>query len=243
MRRFALILALAVFASFLWGSAALAHGTDLNTIWTTEVADEGTFEWDLNIAFSDTEFNYFFAEDGRFLSQDFYAGILPNFEIGMAFNAEREVGPFILFAKYKVFCEEDEGIRGGFPVSLAVGVDNVIGTHDRFVSEPIPYIVIGKNFDKGNGYLGFAHNASGWEDDNSIFGGIDYNWTDVWTLAVDYYGYLDNEESIISGGIYYDWAKHFNWGGWASYDSATENTIFVFEMAFTGRFDDLEADA
>ena len=36
--------------------------------------------------------------------------------------------------------------------------------------------------------------------------------------------------------------KHFNLNGWVSYDSGTENTIFIVELAFTGRFDDLEAD-
>ena len=37
MRRFALIVTLAIFASFLWSTAAFAVGTDLNTVWTTEV--------------------------------------------------------------------------------------------------------------------------------------------------------------------------------------------------------------
>ena len=248
MRRFALIVTLAIFASFLWGTAAFAHGTDLNQIWTTEVLDEGAFEWDLTLAVSDTVFvsdiyATYFEEDGRFLAQEFYAGILQNFEIGMAFNGEREVGPFTLFAKYKIFSEEDDECgKGGFPVSLAVGVDNIIGTHDRYVSEPIPYIVIGKSFNRANGYLGFAHNASGWEGDNSLFGGFDYLWAPEWTLAVDYYGFSDNEENVISGGIYYDWVNHITWGIGASYDSTSENTIFAVEFAFTGRFDDLEAE-
>jgi hypothetical protein len=239
MRRFALIFALAIFASFLWSSAALAGGTSLNNIWTSDVADEGTFEWDLYLAVSDTEFaGGYFQEDGRFLSQEFFAGILPDFEIGMSFNAEREIGPFTMYCKYQVFDEMEDD----FPVSLAVGVDNIVGTHDRFISEPIPYIVIGKNFDRANGYLGFAHNASGLEDDNSLFGGFDYAWTDEWTIMVDYYGYFDNEESVIAGGLYYDWINHIDWGAFASYDSATENTIIVFNFIFTGRFDDLEAE-
>lgn len=239
MRRFALIVTLAIFASFLFGSAAFAHGTDLNTIWTTEVVELGTFEWDLNLAASDTVFaGGYFQEDGRFLSQEFFATILPDFEIGFAFNGEREIGPFTMYAKYKVFDEMEDN----FPVSLAVGVDNIIGTNDRYISEVIPFIVIGKNFNRANGYLGFAHNASGLEDDNSLFAGFDYNWDEDWTIAVDYYGYLDNEEGIISGGLYYDWINHIDWGAWAEYDTASENTIIVFEFAFTGRFDDLEAE-
>ena len=239
MRRFALILALAVIVSFLWGTAAFANGTGLNNIWTTEVLEEGVFEWDLQLAISDEEFaGGYFAEDGRFLSQEFYVGLMSDFEMGMAFNAEREIGPFTMYLKYKVFDE----IADDFPVSLAVGVDNIIGTHDRFISEPIPYIVIGKSFDKANGYLGFAHNASGLEDDNSLFAGFDYAWNEEWTVAVDYYGYYDNEENVIAGGVYYDWVNHIGLNGWVMYDSATENMIFVVEFAFTGRFDNLEAE-
>ena len=239
MRRFALILTLAVIVSFLWGTAAFANGTGLNNIWTTEVLEEGVFEWDLQLAISDEEFaGGYFAEDGRFLSQEFYVGLMSDFEMGMAFNAEREIGPFTMYLKYKVFDE----IADDFPVSLAVGVDNIIGTHDRFISEPIPYIVIGKSFNRANGYLGFAHNASGLEDDNSLFAGFDYMWNEDWTLAVDYYGYYDNEENVIAGGVYYDWVNHIGLNGWVMYDSATENMIFVLEFAFTGRFDNLEAE-
>ena len=239
MRRFALIITLAVIVSFLWGTAAFANGTDLNNIWTTEVLEEGVFEWDLQLAISDEEFaGGYFAEDGRFLSQEFYVGLMSDFEMGMAFNAEREIGPFTMYLKYKVFDE----IADDFPVSLAVGVDNIIGTHDRFISEPIPYIVIGKSFNRANGYLGFAHNASGLEDDNSLFAGFDYMWNEDWTLAVDYYGYYDNEENVIAGGVYYDWVNHIGLNGWVMYDSATENMIFVLEFAFTGRFDNLEAE-
>lgn len=239
MRRFALILALAVIVSFLWGTAAFANGTGLNNIWTTEVLEEGVFEWDLQLAISDEEFaGGYFAEDGRFLSQEFYVGLMSDFEMGMAFNAEREIGPFTMYLKYKVFDE----IADDFPVSLAVGVDNIIGTHDRFISEPIPYIVIGKSFDNANGYLGFAHNASGLEGDNSLFAGFDYVWNEDWTVAVDYYGYYDNEENVIAGGVYYDWVNHIGLNGWVMYDSATENMIFVVEFAFTGRFDNLEAE-
>jgi len=238
MRRFALVAALAIFASLLWGTAAYAHGTDLNTIWTTEVVENGTFEWDLALQVSNEEFTAFWAEDGRFLTNDFYANLYKNLEIGLAFNVERAVGPFTMDAKYKVFDEE----ANNFPVSLAIGVDNVIGTKARIVSEPIPYIVIGKNFDKLNGYLGLAHNASGLEGDNSVFGGFDYKWRDDLKFAVDYYGLNDNEDNIISGGIYYDWMKHMGLNGWVSYDSITENVIITVELAFTGRFADLKAE-
>ena len=239
MRRFALILTLAVIVSFLWGTAAFANGTGLNNIWTTEVLEEGVFEWDLQLAISNEEFaGGYFAEDGRFLSQEFYVGLMSDFEMGMAFNAEREIGPFTMYLKYKVFDE----IADDFPVSLAVGVDNIVGTHDRFISEPIPYIVIGKNFDNANGYLGFAHNASGLEGDNSLFAGFDYMWNEDWTFALDYYGYYDNEENVIAGGVYYDWVNHIGLNGWVMYDSASENMIFVLEFAFTGRFDNLKAE-
>jgi hypothetical protein len=238
MRRFALIVTLAIFASFIWGTAAFAHGTDLNNVWTTEVCDEGTFEWDLDLGISDEEFGAFWSEDGRFLQNEFYASIFKDFEIGFAFNVEREVGPFIMFCKYRVFNEEEDN----FPVSLAVGCDNVMGTHQRFWSEPIPYIVVGKNFDKLNGYVGYAHNASGLQDDSGVFAGFDYQWNEKWLFAVDFYGFNENEDNIISGGVYYDWMKHFNVNTWVSYDSTTENAIVTVELAFTGRFDDLEAE-
>ena len=238
MRRFALVAALAIFASLLWGTAAYAHGTGLNTIWTTEVIENGTFEWDLSLQVSNTEYTAFWAEDGRFLTNEFYANLYKNLEIGLAFNVERAVQPFIMYAKYKVFDEE----ANNFPVSLAVGVDNIVGTKARIVSEPIPYIVIGKNFDKLNGYVGLAHNASGLEGDNSIFGGFDYKWNDDLTFAADLYGHSDNEERIISGGVYYDWMKHMRLKGFASYDSVTENTIYTIELAFTGKFADLKAE-
>jgi hypothetical protein len=239
MRRFALIVTLAIFASFLWSTAAFASGTDLNTAWTTEVLDEGVFEWDLQLGTSNEQYTAYWSEDGRFLENEFYATIWRDLEIGFAFNVERNVGPFSMFAKYKVFDEMDNN----FPMSLAVGAANIIGTNERFSSEVIPFIVIGKNFDRLNGYVGFAHNASGVQDDDSVFGGFDYMWDEDWTFAVDFYGYNDTSDSVISGGVYYDLMKHFDLNGWVSYDSGTENTIFVVELAFTGRFDDLEADA
>ena len=239
MRRFVLIVTLAIFASFLWSTAAFASGTDLNTVWTTDVLDEGVFNWDLQLGTSNEAYTAFWSEDGRFLENEFYAGIYKNLEIGFAFNIERNVGPFSMFAKYRVFNEMEDS----FPLSLAVGAANVIGTHERYYSEVIPFIVIGKNFDKLNGYVGFAHNASGVQDDDSVFAGFDYMWNDDWTFAVDYYGYDSNEQNVLSGGVYYDLMKHIDLNGWVSYDSGTENTIFVLEMAFSGRFDDLEADA
>jgi hypothetical protein len=238
MRRFALIAALAIFASFLWSTAAFASGTDLNTVWTTELLEEGAFQWDLTLGTSNEQYTAFWSEDGRFLTNDFYTTIWKNLEVGMAFNVERNVGPFSLFAKYRVFNEKD----GDFPVSLAVGASNIIGTHDRYSSEVIPFIVVGKNFDKFDGYVGFAHNASGVQDDDSLFGGIDYMWNEDWDIVVDFFGYNDTGDSVISGGLYYDLMKHFGLNGWVSYDSGTENTIIVVELAFTGRFDDLKAD-
>jgi hypothetical protein len=239
MRRFALIVTLAIFASFLFTNVAFAGGTGLNTIWTPDILNEGEFEWDLNLGVSDEQFVTFWNEDGRFLSQEFFATILPNFEMGMSFNGEREMGPFAMFAKYQIFNE----LEDDFPVTVAVGVDNIIGTQDRYNSEPIPYIVIGKNFnERWNGYLGFAHNASTVQDDDSVFGGLDFAWHDDWTFAVDYYGYNDNEEAIISGGLYYAWINHIALNGWVSYDTWTEDTMFTIQFAFMGRFDDLEAE-
>jgi hypothetical protein len=238
MRRFALIVTLAIFASFLWSTAVFAHGTGLNNVWTTDVVELGTFRWDLQLGVSDEEYGAFWSEDGRFLENEFYATIFPDLEIGFAFNVEREVGPFTMFAKYKIFDE----MVDNFPVSLAVGADNIIGTSERTSSEVIPYIVVGKNFDRLNGYVGYAHNASGEQDDSGIFGGFDYAWNDNWTIKADIYTFNDNEDNIISGGVNYDWTKHFGLNGWVSYDSVTENTIFTVELAFTGRFDDLEAD-
>ena len=250
MRRFALIVALAIFASFLWSTAVFAHGTDLNTVWTTEVLDEGTFEWDLQLGVSDEMFGAFWSEDGRFLENEFYGTILPNFEIGFAFNAEREVGPWTMFAKYQVFDEAEDD----FPVSLAVGVDNIIGTKDRTISEPIPYIIVGKSFNAFDGYLGYAHNATGTQDDAGLLAGIDYAVNEDWSVQADVYGFqhevwdpvalefASEWDTIISGGIYYDWINHIDFGVIGSYDSETENTIITFELAFTGSFDDLEAE-
>jgi hypothetical protein len=238
MRRFALIVTLAIFASFLWGTAALAHGTDLNTVWTTEVLDQGTFEWDVNLGVNNEQFTSFWSEDGRFLQNEFYSTILPNFEIGFAFNLERESGPWVMFAKYQVFDEDEDN----FPVSVAVGCDNIIGTKSRTASEPIPWIVIGKEFNNFDGYVGYAHNASGVQDDSGIIGGIDYAVNEDWWVQADFYGFNDSSDSIISGGIYYDLINHFNLGVFASYDSVTENTTATVELAFMGRYDDLKAD-
>ena len=239
MRRFALILTLAIVVSLFWGTAAFAHGTGLNTIPTTEVLDEGVFEWDLDLAVSDEVFaGGYFSEDGRFLSQEFYACLYENLEVGFAFNGEREIGPFRMFGKYQVFDEEE----GKFPLSLAVGIDNVIGTHDRVFSKRTYYGVVGKSFDRANAYLGFAVNASTVTDDNSVFGGFDYAFNDDWTFRFDYYGYDSNEEGVISGGFDYAWINHIDWRGWASYDTYSENIIWVVEFALMGRFDDLEAE-
>jgi hypothetical protein len=210
----------------------------LNTVWTTELLEEGAFEWDLALGTSNEEYTAFWSEDGRFLTNDFYTTIWKDLEIGMAFNVERNVGPFSLFAKYRIFNEAEDN----FPVSLAVGASNIVGTHERYSSEVIPYIVVGKNFDKFDGYVGFAHNASGVQDDDSLFGGIDYMWNEDWDIVVDFFGYNDTGDSVISGGLYYDLMKHFGLNGWVSYDSGTESTIVVVELAFTGRFDDLKAD-
>ena len=246
MRRLALIVTLAIFASFLWSTAALAgftefprsHGSGLNNAWNSDVVDLGTFRWDLQLGISDEEYGAFWSEDGRFLENEFYATLIDGFEIGFAFNVERNVGPFTMFAKYQVLNDKDDK----FPVSLAVGCDNIIGTNDRFSSEVIPYIVLGKNLDKLNAYIGYARNASGVQDDNGIFGGFDYSFGEKWMIVLDVYTYNDVEDNIISGGINYDWAKHFGLNGWASYDSTTENVIFTVELAFMGRFDDLKAD-
>jgi hypothetical protein len=230
---------LAIFAAFFWSTAAFAVGTDLNNAWPSEVADEGPFQWDLQLGVSNEEYTAFWSEDGRFLTNDFYAGLYKDLEVGFAFNVERNVGPFSMDAKYRVFNEMEDN----FPVSLAVGAANIVGTKDRYSSEVIPYIVIGKNFDKLNGYVGFAHNASGVQDDDSVFGGVDYKWNEDFTFAADFYGYNDTGDSVISGGVYYDLMKHFGLNGWVSYDSGVEETAVFVELAFTGRFDDLKADA
>jgi hypothetical protein len=237
MRRFALIVALAIFASFFWGTAAFAHGTDLNNVWTTEVLDQGTFEWDVDLGISNDQFTSYWSEDGRFLQNEFYSTILPNFEIGFAFNLEREAGPWIMFAKYKVFDENADN----FPVSLAVGCDNIIGTHARTSSEPIPWVVIGKEFNKFKGYVGYAHNASGVQGDSGIIGGIDYTINPDWWFQADYYGFNDSSDALISGGIYRDLINHMNLGVFGTYDTVTTNTVITVEMAFSGRYDDLKA--
>jgi hypothetical protein len=238
MRRFALIVTLAIFASFLWSTAAFASGTDLNTVWTTDLLEEGEFQWDLTLGVSNEQYVTYWDEDGRFLTNDFYTTIWKNLEIGMQFNVERNVGPFSMFAKYRIFDENE----GKFPVSVAVGASNIIGTHDRYSSEVIPYIVVGKNFNRLDGYIGFAHNASGVQDDDSLFGGFDYMWNEDWDFVVDFYGFNDTADALISGGAYYDLMKHFGLNAWATYDTSTENAIIVVELSFTGRFDDLKAD-
>ena len=85
--------------------------------------------------------------------------------------------------------------------------------------------------------------ATGFDDeDNSLFGGFKYWFSDTIQLNADYMGYSDNGEYIITGGLNYDWTNHIGLAGWVERDSLTEDNVFVLEFQATADMRDLTAE-
>ena len=239
MKRLALLFTLAILAGFIIVPAASAYAdtTDLNNIPITDTLEVGTFEWDVI-----GRYNEDFAR-GRRVSTRLFGCLYDNFEFGMSWGVSRMAGPMELALKYKVLDEYE----GRFPVSLAIGAEGITGNADRTGYDPSLYGVIGVHDVHLGGwwdwYVGFANNPTGFDDeDNSLFGGFKY-WVDEdIQINVDYWGYADNEESIIAAGLNYDWINHIGFQGWVEQDSVTEDTVVVLQ--FTARADmrDLHAE-
>lgn len=240
MKRLALIFTLAILASFLIAPAvfAKANTTDLNIIPITDTLEEGTFEWDVWARYNED------FPRGRRVSTRLFGALFDNFEFGMSWGISRLAGPLELALKYKVLDEYE----GRFPVSLAVGAEGITGNSDRTGYDPTLYGVIGIhdiNFLSGwwDWYVGFAHNPTGYDDeDNSLFGGFKYWISDDVQFNADYWGYDGNGEYMLAGGLNYDWTNHIGFQGWVERDSVTEDNVFVLQ--FTARADmrDLTAE-
>ena len=229
MKKIFLVFTMALIANLLFAVGAFAATTDLNTIPIPQTKELGQWEWDLRV---------FLDEDitkGRFFTNALYGVVWDKLEIGFDWNINRPIGPFKMSAKYQIWDE----LRDGDVIGLAVGVENIQGTAARGYDDPQPYIVISKQFsDFFAGYLGFMRMDS---EDNDIFAGID--WTnDVWQFRLDYLGFNDNEERVISGGLEYQWVKHVDLAGWVSWDSVSEDTMFILELGFDADFTDITKD-
>jgi hypothetical protein len=232
VKRLALLFTLAILAGFVIVPAAFAgaNTTDLNNIPITDTLEEGTFEWDVY-----ARYNEDFAR-GRRVHTRLFGALFDNFEFGMSWGISRLAGPLELALKYKVLDEYE----GRFPVSLAVGAEGITGNYQRTGYDPMYYGVVGIHDVHLGGwwdwYVGFAHNPTGYDDeDNSLFAGFKYWYDDDIQVNVDYYGYADNEEYIIAGGLNYDWVNHLGFQGWVEQDSYYEDTVVVLQ--FTARAD------
>ena len=229
MKKILFIFTMALIANLFFAVAAFAATTDLNTIPIPQTKELGQWEWDLRV-FLDEDI-----EKGRFMTSSLYGVVWDKLEIGFDWNLNRPVGPFKISGKYQIWDElRDEDVIG-----LAVGVENIQGTQGRGMDDPQPYLVISKQLNpEWAGYLGFIHLDS---DDNNFFAGLDWH-RDVWQFRVDYLGYDSNEEGIVSGGIEYQWAKHIDLAGWCSYDTWSEETMFILELGFDADFTDITKD-
>jgi hypothetical protein len=220
---------MALIANLVFAICAFAATTDLNTIPIPQTKELGQWEWDVRVFLSDD------IEKGRYMTNALYGVVWDKLEIGFDWNLNRPIGPFKMSAKYQVWDE----VRDGDIIGLAVGVENVEGTSKRGMDDPQPYVVISKQFNPAiAGYVGYIH----WDsEDNNFFVGADWK-NDTWQFRADYLGYDDNNESIISGGLEYQWAKHIDLAGWVSWDSFDEETMFVVELGFDADFTDLTKD-
>jgi hypothetical protein len=238
MKKLALLFTLAILASFVFVPAvfATANTTDLNNIPITDTLEEGTFEWDVTARYNED------FPRGRRVSTRLFGSLFDNFEFGMSWGVSRMAGPVELALKYKVLDEYE----GRFPVSLAVGVEGITGNADRTGYDPTLYGVVGLHDVHLGGwwdwYVGFANNPMGYDDeDNSLFAGFKY-WVDEdLQVNVDYYGYADNEESIIAAGVNYDWVNHLGVQGWVEQDSYNEDTVIVMQFVARADMKDLHA--
>jgi hypothetical protein len=238
VKRLALIFTLAILAVLFAAPAVFAYAdtTDLNNIPTTDTLEVGTFEWDVT-----GRYNEDFAR-GRRVSTRLFGSLFENFEFGMNWGVSRMAGPVELALKYKVLDEYE----GRFPVSLAVGAEGITGNADRTGYDPSFYGVIGVHDVHLGGwwdwFVGFANNPTGYDDeDNSVFGGFKYWIDEDLQVNVDYWGYADNEEYVIAGGVNYDWINHIGFQGWVEQDSVTEDTVVVLQFVARADMRDLHA--
>ena len=238
MKKLALLFTLAILMSFVLVPAVFAgaNTTDLNNIPITDTLEEGTFEWDVTARYNED------FPRGRRVNTRLFGALFNNFEFGMSWGVSRMAGPVELALKYKVLDEYE----GRFPVSLAVGVEGITGNADRTGMDPTLYGVVGLHDVHLGGwwdwYVGFANNPMGYDDeDNSLFAGFKY-WVDEdLQVNVDYYGYADNEESIIAAGVNYDWVNHLGFQGWVEQDSYYEDTVIVLQFVARADMRDLHA--
>ena len=229
MKKIYLVFTVALIANLLFAVGAFAATTDLNTIPIPQTKELGQWEWDCRVFLDDD------IEKGRFMTSALYGVVWDKLEIGFDWNLNRPVGPFKLSAKYQVWDE----LRDGDVIGLAVGVENIQGTQGRGMDDPQPYLVISKQLNPNiAGYLGFIHFDS---EDNNFFAGIDWK-NDKWQFRLDYLGFDDNNENIISGGLEYQWVKHVDLAGWISWDSVSDDTMIILELGFDTDFTDITKD-
>jgi hypothetical protein len=229
LKKYFFIFIMALIANLFFAYGAFAATTDLNTIPTPQTKNLGCWEWDLRVFLSDD------IEKGRYMTNALYGVVWDKLEVGFDWNLNRPIGPFKMSAKYQIWDE----IRDGDVIGLAVGVENIQGTKGRGMDDPQPYIVISKSLNPEiTGYLGFIHFDS---EDNNFFAGADWK-NDVWQFRVDYLGFDDNNESLVSGGLEYQWAKHIDLAGWVTWDSVNEDTVIVLELGFDADFTDITKD-
>jgi hypothetical protein len=229
LKKIILVFSMALIANLVFAICAFAATTDLNNIPIPQTKELGQWEWDVRV-FVDDSIN-----KGRFMTNALYGVVWDKLEVGFDWNLNRPIGPFKMSAKYQIWDE----VRDGDFIGLAVGVENVQGTPARGADDPQPYLVISKQFNPEiAGYVGVIHYDS---EDNNLFAGVDWNRA-PWQFRADFLGYDDNNESIISGGIEYQWAKHVDLAGWVSWDSVSEETMVVLELGFNADFTDLTKD-
>ena len=241
MKKLALIFTLAILASFIAVPAfasATSNLTNLNNIPITDTLEEGTFEWDVQARYHE-DFGR-----GRRVSTRLFGALFDNFEFGMSWGVSRMAGPVELALKYKVL---DEYSGREFPLSLAIGAQNITGNSQTTGMDPTLYGVIGIHDVRLGGwwdwYIGIAHNPTGFDDeDNSLFGGFKYWIDEDIQLNVDYWGRNDNGDYILAGGFNYDWIKHIGFQGWVERDSVTEDNVFVLELKVRADMRDLTAE-
>lgn len=238
MKRLALLFTLAILATFVIAPAvfAKANTTDLNNIPITDTLEQGTFEWDVT-----GRYNEDFPR-GRRVSTRLFGALFENFEFGMSWGISRLAGPLEVSLKYKVLDEYE----GRFPVSLAVGAEGITGNYQRTGYDPTYYGVVGIHDVHLGGwwdwYVGYANNPTGFDDeDNSIFGGFKYWIDEDLQVNADYWGYADNEEYVIAGGVNYDWVNHLGVQGWVEQDSVNEDTVVVLQFVARADMRDLHA--
>jgi hypothetical protein len=243
VKRLALIVTLAIIASFMMIPSAFAtmtNTTHLNNIPITDTLKTGTMEWDLIGAYSEHD-----STRGRQVSSRLFVALFDNVEIGMAWNISRHtrgIGPVEMAAKWTVLDQSN-----GFPVSIAVGAEGITGNYQRTGIDPTYYAVVGIQdvhiIGWWDWYVGIANNPVGVDnEDNSVFGGFKYFISDDVQLNADYKGFQDNGESVMSAGLNYDWVNHIGFQGWVERDSVAEENTYVLQLAVRGDMKDLKAE-